>query len=146
MTRLLLGAVALAFALVGSPLLAPRANAELGACYSDPVVVLSNGVTLDLSATINDSESDISQVAYSIHAPAGISVNSITYTSGPLGPKEVFRLVSSGTSTTYRVATLVSTGTTVPVDASVDAVTANSATLVSMSGNSNQQIVVDVTP
>jgi hypothetical protein len=127
--------------LVAGPTLGPAAHAELGACYTDPVVVLSNGTTLDLSDTINDSELDVQQVSYTIHAPAGIQVVSVTSTSGPLGPKETFKFTSSGSSGQYQITSTVTTGApSVPVTASAEAVKQMSTSSASAGGWANQQI------
>jgi len=57
-------------------LLAPRssARAKISGCRSDPVVLLSTGVAVDLSAAIDDAATDVQQVAYTVHAPVGTSV------------------------------------------------------------------------
>ena len=87
-------------------------QASLGTCGSDPVVVLSNGVTIDLNSAISDTESDVQQVAYTLHAPSGTSVISVIYTSGLIGPKEVLRFFADNLPDTYDTTTKVSTYTT----------------------------------
>jgi hypothetical protein len=121
--------------------LGPAAHAELGACYTDPVVVLSNGTTLDLSDSISDSYLDVQQVSYTIHAPAGVQVESVTYTSGPLGPKETFQFVSSGANGQYQISSTVTTGSaSVPVTASAQALSVASTSGASNNGWANQKI------
>jgi hypothetical protein len=102
------------------------AHASLGGCNGDPVVVLSNGVTIDLNASISDNLSDVQQVVYTLHAPGGTSVVSVVYTSGLLGPKEVLRFYSDNLPSTYDTSTRVSTystGITVTTSTSVVPVT-----------------------
>ena len=104
------GGALLCAALLAGTVLVPSARADLVACRSDPVVILSNGVTVDLTATINDTAADVQQVAYTLHAPMGTSIVSVLYTSGVLGPKEVLRFVADSTAGVYRSLTHVRTG------------------------------------
>jgi hypothetical protein len=127
--------------LIAGPNLGPAAHAELGACYTDPVVVLSNGTTLDVSDSIYDSYLDVQQISYTIHAPAGIQVVSVVSTSGPLGPKETFRFTSSGANGQYQISSTVTTGnSSVPVTASAEAVSPIRTSGASDDGWANQQI------
>lgn len=71
--------------LLVSPLLAPRAHAIIGGCGGDPVVVLSNGATIDLSTTADTDAANVRQITYTLHAPAGTSLVSVT----SLGVREV---------------------------------------------------------
>ena len=57
LVRPLGGAVLLSTGLLVSPLLAPHAQAIIAGCGGDPVVVLSDGTTLDLKATANTDAS-----------------------------------------------------------------------------------------
>ncbi len=68
--RVALGAAALiAGLLAAGPLGAPRHAAAYGFCRSDPIVVLSNGITVDLHVTANDTLSDLRHVSYVLHGP-----------------------------------------------------------------------------
>ncbi len=88
--RALLGAGALtAGLLAGGPLAANHAHAALG-CRSDPIVVLSNGVVLDLSATIDTDVSDIKEIKYKLHGPKGVRVVAAISTDGVVQYKEGF--------------------------------------------------------
>jgi hypothetical protein len=142
----LLGAFILSGSLLASPGLAP-AHAELAGCYSDPVVVLSNGLTLDLSNTINDADTDVRQVSYTIHAPAGTSVVSVTYTSGPLGPKETLEVVADGGMDQYSIASVVTTLTpSISVVASAEAVSTSGTATATEAGWNNQQLLLTISP
>src|SRR5579872_1891372 len=56
--------------------------AHNGFCYDDPIVLLSNGVTVDMSATISDSASDVRAVQYALHVPATVArIVSISYST-----------------------------------------------------------------
>ncbi len=87
--RTVLGGAVVASGLLAGGLPAPSAHAAL-ACRSDPIVVLSNGVTLELSATIFDDVSDVQQVNYTLQAPKGVTVQRVITTDGAVGYKEHF--------------------------------------------------------
>ncbi len=77
---------------------AHHAQAAFIGCRSDPIVILSNGVVLDLSANIADDVSDIKQISYVLQAPQGVTVLDAISTDGPVGYRENFQLQSSGKS------------------------------------------------
>jgi hypothetical protein len=124
------------------------AHASLGVCNGDPVVVLTNGVTIDLNAVIQDDLSDVRQVVYTLHAPRGTGVVSVVYTSGLLGPKEVLRFYADNLPDTYDTATTVSTyASGITVKASTTAVPALGLPAgASNSGYVQQDLHVTVTP
>jgi hypothetical protein len=99
-------------AFVGAGLLvssfcAPRVHAHIGGCAGDPVVVLSNGDSLDLSTFVDDSLSDVRQINYTVHVPAG--VREVVVLS--LGPTETLQVVDDNPSGTYDTTTWVDTAT-----------------------------------
>src|SRR5436305_10619659 len=87
--HLLLGVTVLSASLLARSLLAPATHAAIGDCRSDPVVTLSNGHALDLSAVVDDTTTDVRQVSYTLHAPLGTWVTSEVDTSA-LGPRDTF--------------------------------------------------------
>jgi hypothetical protein len=72
-------------------------------------VVLSNGATLDLQASIADSASDVSSVTYTVHVPKGTYVVSVLNTDGVLGLAEHIQVYSDSWPGSYTSTTLVST-------------------------------------
>ena len=80
-----------------------RANAIIGGCRGDPIIVLSNGTALDLSATADTDPSKVGQIAYTLHAPSGVWVVSVT----SLGPKETLSFLADNTPYTYDTVTRV---------------------------------------
>src|SRR5438128_12259453 len=90
LSQTLLGTAALSTSLLARSLIAPDTHAAVGGCRSDPVVTLSNGYVLDLSAVVNDTATDVQQVSYTLHAPVGTWVTSTVDTS-VLGPKDTFQ-------------------------------------------------------
>jgi len=100
-----------ALCLGAAPLtLAPtdHAHAALG-CRSDPVVVLSNGVVLDLSATISTDVSTVAQIGYTLHAPAGTTIARVVSTDGDVTYKEQFTLRTDSAAGTYAMQVQVAT-------------------------------------
>jgi len=91
---------------VGTP---HRAHAAAG-CRSDPIVVLSDGIVLDVSATIADDASDVKQITYVLHVPDGAVVIRAISTDGAVGYKEKFKVQSDSAPGTYTTEVQVKTG------------------------------------
>src|SRR5947207_893660 len=87
-TRRLMGATLLAVGLAAGLSAPLSALAGFTPCRTDPVVTLSNGVAITLSATVYDAPSDIQNIAYVIHAPAGTTVTSVDYLGDPYASLE----------------------------------------------------------
>jgi hypothetical protein len=83
-------------------------------CRSDPIVVLSNGIVLDLSANIADDVSDIQSISYGLHVPTGVSLMRSVSTDGVVGYDEQFTVqpdsMLSGTAGIYTVEVQIQTG------------------------------------
>jgi hypothetical protein len=87
-------------------------------CRSDPVVTLSNGLTLDLSADIGVPLWEVEQVDYILHVPQG--VNLVTSIATPSWPTtiETFTLYDDAPPGEYHSETIVyTTGDNIPVTA-----------------------------
>jgi hypothetical protein len=139
----LLAAAALQIGLVLGPLLSHDAAAQFAPCRSDPVVSLTNGAQIDLSATISDSTSDVKKVVYVVHAPAGTKLLSVVDTSGLLGLTETVQLYADDATNTFDTYTTVYTGRSgVAVTATTTVVSALNLTLGSgsASGQSGQTL------
>ena len=109
--RAMAGAGILLSAALAAPLGGRHAHAY-GGCRSDPIVVLSNGIVLDLSATIGldiSQISDIAQISYTLHAPAGTTVAKVVSTDGDVNYKEQFTLRTDSSAGVYGVQTQVQT-------------------------------------
>jgi len=110
--RALLGASALSAGLLANGLVAPRHAAAYGFCRSDPIVTLNNGLIVHLSATIGDTPSDITGVAYTMHAPVGTSVVSVVYPPDPNNIPQTFQFVADNPAGVWDSYTYVDTKTT----------------------------------
>jgi hypothetical protein len=89
--RALLGMTVLSVSasLPARSLMAPATHAAISGCRSDPVVILSNGNTLDLSTVATDTCDDVQQVSYTLHGRAGTWVTSEVDPS-MLSPNDAF--------------------------------------------------------
>jgi hypothetical protein len=86
------------------------AHASYTSCRSDPALLLSNGTTMDLGATIQDSASDVRSTNYVVVGPAGTFLLSVVPTDGLLGLTEHFTYKATNPAGTYDVYTTVTTG------------------------------------
>jgi hypothetical protein len=147
---MLLGAAVLSASLLARFLVAPDTHAAIGGCRSDPVVTLSDGKVLDLSAVVSDTYDDVQLVSYTLHAPVGTSVTSAVDTS-ILGPKDTFQFYADEPPGTYTASAKVNTLTPqMPVAATTDLVSPTGAVSSSVlsadsaSGQSPQTLWMDV--
>jgi hypothetical protein len=78
-------------------------------CRSDPVVVLSNGTLIDLSADVDAMLWEIASVNYTLHVPQGLRAILIVRTPNWPGTKETFRVVDDQPAKTFDSTTTVLT-------------------------------------
>ena len=95
--RPLLGAGLLAAGLLAGAVPAPAAHAALARCSSDPIVYLSTGMKVDLTATLATDRSNVKRITYVLHVPAGAQVTRVVYTAGELGHKEAVTVLDDAT-------------------------------------------------
>lgn len=123
------------------------ARASIGGCRSDPVVTLSNGVVLDLSATIADTADDVRGTTYTLHAPVGTGVVAVVGTDGVLGLTERFVFQADQVPSTYVTQTVVRTGQGgVAVSVTTDVVGAGATLTGTAAGVSGQPLRVAFAP
>jgi hypothetical protein len=67
---------------------AEQAAAIVRACRGDPIVWLSNGTKVTMTAQIAADASEVKLVTYTVHAPRDVSVDKVVYTGGALKDKE----------------------------------------------------------
>ncbi len=89
--------------LLAGPPLAPHAHAIIGGCGGDPIVVLSDGTTIDVNATTDADASAVRRIVYTLHAPAGTRVVSVT----SLGVRETLSFVADNAPGRYDTITRV---------------------------------------
>jgi len=138
----MLGAAVFSAGLLTSLLGAPHhAHAAIG-CRTDPIVTLSNGLVVDLSATIYDTLSDINAVTYTLHAPVGTSVVSVVYPVDPNNIPQTFTFYADNPAGTWDSYTYVDTKTT-GVSVTATAEVANLAVF-SANGTDHQNVQIHV--
>ena len=102
---------------------APPAAAAITVCRGDPIVWLSNGEIIQMTAQVAANAAEVHQVVYTLHVPRGTTVTRIVYDSGPLGKKERVVLVDDLLPKQYTTDTLVMTsrnGIAVTANANLD--------------------------
>ncbi|MBI5029132.1 MAG: hypothetical protein HZB51_01295 [Chloroflexi bacterium] len=85
------------------------ADAALMSCRADPIVFLSDGSKVTITAEIATSASNVQKVQYALHAPSGTQVVRVIYTAGGLGKRETFTLYDDSLPGTYVSDTVVTT-------------------------------------
>ena len=80
-------------------------------CRSDPVVILSNGFVLDLSADISVLPWNVTHVDYVLHVPEGVSLVSSISTPTWLTSIETFSIIDDAAPGEYHTETTVHTTT-----------------------------------
>ena len=107
--RAMLSAVLLTLGLAAGPLTARGVGATFSTCNTDPTVVLSNGVTVNMAATIGTDPSMVTGVTYVLHAPRGTTMTGISYDT--YGYLETVQFVADQDSGTYLIDTEAFTAT-----------------------------------
>lgn len=137
----------LAGSIVTGSLGALEAHAAYAVCRADPVVLLSNGYRLNITATVQaTSSTDVQSIHFDVHGPKGTTVRKINYVSKPpAGSESVTYYADQSSSTGYM------TSATVKTQYAGDAVSVTSTVLkhgttyqsVTTTGVSNTAIVSD---
>jgi hypothetical protein len=84
-------------------------SAALRSCRTDPIVFLSNGQIVAVSATVGTDPANVALVSYTLHVPQGAQVKRVVYTGGALLNKEALSVVDDQAKGHYYVETIVST-------------------------------------
>lgn len=119
------------------------ASAALVKCRTDPIFLLSNGDSLNVSVDISTDAVNVRNLTYTVHVPAGVTVKKVTYTAGGLGTKEMYKVVQDSVAKTYKTDTVVTTQNTGSV-AVVARTILNKLYSASLSGYNGQVLTVTV--
>lgn len=113
--RLLTGGLIAIIAFAIATLTAGNAFAAYTVCYTDPVVQLSNGMTITLQAVIDADPTQIASVTYDLHVPVGTTVIGVSYDQ--YGSLEHLQLIADQHGDSYSVDTTVTMtdGSSAPV-------------------------------
>ncbi len=93
--------ILLLFALIFVFAVPAVAQARIVACRSDPVVILSNGTILDLSAEVSTLLLNVEQVHYELHVPVGVTAIAWIHTPAWLTSQETFTIIADQQPNTY---------------------------------------------
>ena len=89
---------------------APALEAAAGGCRSDPIVILSDGTILDISADIGTAVSNVREIHYVVHGPGGVKlVSAISTPTLGFSGKETFTYYADAAPNQYITETLVQT-------------------------------------
>jgi hypothetical protein len=103
-----------------------QASAALVKCRTDPIFELSNGVKVTVTLDINTDASNVKNLDYVLHVPAGVTLTKITFIGG-FDSIETYKIIQDSPANTYITDTLVTTSAgVVPVKAKTDVVAKNS--------------------
>lgn len=100
---------AIALAGLFSVLSAVSTEASLLRCKSDPVVLLSDGTEVDLSADIDALPWEVTNVYYTLHVPKGLDTLLVIRTPAWLTTIERFKIIADQQQGHYDATALVKT-------------------------------------
>jgi hypothetical protein len=95
--------------LVMSGPLAPISEAAAAGCRSDPIIILSDGTILDVTAEIGTDVSNVSEIHYAVHGPHNTKVLSISIPTLGYTGKETFTYYDDTAPKQYITEVLVQT-------------------------------------
>jgi hypothetical protein len=118
------------------------AYAGNSACRRDPVVYLSNGMVVQITAEIQAPIEQVERLVYVLRAPQGTNVQRVVYTGGHNNPPETLLFYADMPENTYSTTTTVYTH----IGASVTAMTRIRNDSASATGNSGEPLTVWLRP
>jgi hypothetical protein len=90
--------------------LSPTAEAAVSGCRTDPIVILSDGTILDVTAEIGTSASKVREIHYVVHGPRGVKlIASISTPTLGFTGKETFTYYDDAPARQYITETVVQT-------------------------------------
>ena len=127
--------------LVAIMLLLPTTNvsAALVRCRTDPIFVLSNGDMVSVILDISTTSTNVRNISYILHVPAGVTVKRVAYTNINLRIPESYQVYQDSPAKTYTVDTVVTTQNTGSVAVTVFA-RINTGITKSVSGFNGQHL------
>lgn len=116
-------------------------------CRSDPIVILSNGIIMDLSADIGTFPWRVERVDYVLHVPEGVSLVASIATPTWLTTVETFTLIDDAQPGEYRSVTTAYTrngNASVTAHSLLLSATGIQLDMVSAAGNEGQPIHITI--
>jgi len=97
-------------------LVVAQVSAASMSCRSDPIMFLSNGIKLQAGITVETSLADLISIRYEVHVPVNVTMDHVIFTPQWAKDKETVVLIADQPANSYKIFTLVRTGTAnVPV-------------------------------
>ncbi|HMA35832.1 MAG TPA: hypothetical protein VKY74_15305 [Chloroflexia bacterium] len=124
-----------------------NAYALIGGCRGDPIVFLSNGYRVQMTASIATDAANIQHVTYTLHAPTGTVVTQVVQTSGGLSAKESLVFYADNPPMDYNTDTLVTSSDnsiTVTATTAVTAMGRGGSSQGEADGQTNQHLLVSL--
>jgi hypothetical protein len=97
--------------LIALCLVVTQVSAASMSCRSDPIIFLSNGIKLQVGVIVETSLDDLISIKYEVHVPANVTMNRVIYTPQWARSKESVTLIADQPANSYKIYTLVQTGT-----------------------------------
>ena len=120
-----------------------QASAALATCRTDPIFLLSNGDSVTVTLDIGTDASNVSNIHYILHVPAGVTVIRVAYTAVRQITSETYKVYQDSPAKTYTTDTVVTTQTSGKVAVTVNA-RLNGVFMKSVSGYSGQHLVITI--
>lgn len=117
------------------------AYAAASICRTDPVVILTDGTIIDISASIDTPLFNLQHVTYTLHGPVGARVLLVLRTPNLPNTTESFQFYADGPADQIETDTLVTTSTS---NTGVTATTLVGLRMRSVSGGANEHLVVQL--
>lgn len=114
-------------------------------CRSDPKVSLTNGVQMDIGASINSDISNIIVVNYELHVPVGVGLARREHTLGWSDVNETFTLIADQPANSYYTRVTVRARTGNPTFTSYTNVKFQGQTLYQTAGTANRSTITSFT-
>ena len=117
------------------------AYAAASVCRTDPIVILTDGTIIDISASIDSPLFTLQHVTYTLHAPVGSRVLLVLRTPNLPRTTESFEFYADGPPDQIQTDTLVTTSTS---NVGVTATMLVGLRMQSISGEANEHLVVQL--
>jgi hypothetical protein len=105
--RLILLSLILGTSLLAGSLAPRRAQAAVSLCRTDPIVLLSNGVVVQLTASFQLLPADVKAIHYNLRVPAGTRVSYIVFAGGGVSQLESMTVKANDAPGTYDSSSIV---------------------------------------
>ncbi len=134
-----------------APVSADTASADIdlgiGGCRTDPILILSNGATMQIIVNIGTNAGNIQRVLYAVHLPQGVTVQRIVYTGNSLTGKENTVVVNDAPKGQYVTDTIVTLSTSIAPVSVLSSVQTNDGFATQLvAGTSGKHLVALLTP